>query len=235
MRAFALLDFQPAVAARWRQFTPSRGPLAPKIGIRFVKQESWRALCSYVLEGRLRAYLVDREDETYEAERSQFAGLAGRSPEVLILPVLDNFSFRDSHGRKLLGGQLFFYEDDLQAVLRAESAKKATQELEASKRRGGVEARIVTKALPERGSIAKVRSPAGRKPLADWDALEAALELRIDESGLPTPDHEGKKWRCRADVIRWAEDFLEDRKESVAQTTVAGRIDEMLRRLKSGK
>jgi hypothetical protein len=81
----------------------------------------------------------------------------------------------------------------------------------------------------------KVRFPAGRKPKADWDALEAALKLRIDDIGYPTPDHADKNWRRREDVIRWAQDLLEDRKEPVARTTVAGQIDGMLARLKPGE
>jgi hypothetical protein len=101
--------------------------------------------------------------------------------------------------------------------------------------RPAVEAWISENALPAGWISAaegseKVRSPAGRKPSADWDALEAALELRIRDEGFPTLDNDDENWRCKADVIRWAQDFLEDRKESVERSTVAGRIYEMLRR-----
>jgi hypothetical protein len=85
--------------------------------------------------------------------------------------------------------------------------------------------------MPAEGSE-KVRFPAGRKPKADWDALEEALKLRIDEIGFPIPDHDDKNWRRKVDVIGWAQDFLEDRKEQAATTTVAGHIDKMLARLK---
>jgi len=88
--------------------------------------------------------------------------------------------------------------------------------------------------IPAEGSE-KIRSPAGRPPNADWDALEHALKLHIDDIGYRTPDHADKKWRRREDVIGWARDFLKARKEYAARTTVAGRIDGMLARLKLGE
>jgi hypothetical protein len=97
--------------------------------------------------------------------------------------------------------------------------------------RCAVEAWIVANALPTSWSIEKVRSPAGRKPVADWDALEDALSLRIKEIGFPLLEHHDKTWRRREDVIRWAQDFLEARKEPAARSTVSGRNDKILRRV----
>jgi hypothetical protein len=137
-----------------------------------IEQESWRALCAYVLDGRLHAYLVDERDETYEAERSQFAGLAGRH-EALSPIFLDIFAFRDSHGRRVLGGQLFFYEDELHAVLSAGSAEKATQKpAEAWKGHGG------------------------RPPRYDHDMIEAEVLRLMDHHGEFIIGD--AQWNCQA-------------------------------------
>ena len=80
----------------------------------------------------------------------------------------------------------------------------------------------------------KVRFPAGRKPKADWDMLKCALQLHINKIGLPTSDHDDKNWRRREDVVCWAQDFLEARKERVARTTVAEQVDRMLRCFREG-
>lgn len=112
---------------------------------------------------------------------------------------------------------------------------KRAEYIEVEADRRAVEAWIAANALPAGWTIEKVRSPAGAKPKADWDALEDALKLRVREIDLPDRDHDDKKWRCREDVIRWAQDFLNDRKEPVAHSTIGTRIDAMLRRLRSGE
>jgi hypothetical protein len=120
----------------------------------------------------LRAYLVDKGGETFEAERSQFAHLASRI-RALTLTGLDIFAFRDSHGRKVVDGQLFFYEDDLQAVLRAEYAKKATQE----------------PAVAWKGH-------GGRPPRYDHAMIEAEVSRLMDYYGeFVVAD---KQWNCPA-------------------------------------
>jgi len=123
-------DLQAAVCLVARGVNPERWGYV-------AEQDAWRLICANVREGRLRAYIIRREfGETYEAERSQFAGLADR----LYAVSTGDVAIRDLLGRKHSSpfGELFFYEDDLHAALRAESAEKAAQKsAEASKGRGG--------------------------------------------------------------------------------------------------
>jgi hypothetical protein len=74
---------------------------------------------------------------------------------------------------------------------------------------------------------AKARVRGGPKPKADWDAVKTAVQHQIEEIGRPAPDHDNKNWRSRADVIRWVEELLIDRGESVAHSTIGERIDKL--------
>jgi hypothetical protein len=102
-----------------------------------AEQDAWRLICATVREGRLRAYIIVLESgKTYEAERGQFAGLEGRLSEVRMRAVALRDSLGQNHWSPFC--DLLFYEDDLHAALRAESAEKAAHKsAEASKGRSG--------------------------------------------------------------------------------------------------
>ena len=76
-----------------------------------VEQQALRTLCGYIREGRLRAYIMNSNGETAEAQPAQFAGLESET----LLSVCVRFgsggtrSFRASDGRRMMGGELFFY------------------------------------------------------------------------------------------------------------------------------
>ncbi len=70
----------------------------------------------------------------------------------------------------------------------------------------------------------------GRPTVADWDAVEAALHLEIEQRGLPSRDNE-KGWRTKEDVCRWVAEVLEARGESAAWSTIRQNVKAMLKRM----
>lgn len=74
----------------------------------------------------------------------------------------------------------------------------------------------------------------GAKAKADWEAVGLALRYEIEQRGVPGPDNDDPKWRCQADVERWAADFLDQRRESVAESTIRDRIRKTLQDIEAG-
>ncbi len=71
----------------------------------------------------------------------------------------------------------------------------------------------------------------GRPTVADWDAIEELLRREIKKRGPPSRDNE-KGWWTKADVFRWMEAVLEDRKESAAPSTIRDHVNAVLKGLK---
>lgn len=79
------------------------------------------------------------------------------------------------------------------------------------------------------------RSTRGRKPAANWDALEDAIRFECNRLDCTPPDADGpQNWRTQADVERWAADFLQDRGEGVSESTVRGYVRKILHAIKAG-
>jgi hypothetical protein len=74
----------------------------------------------------------------------------------------------------------------------------------------------------------------GARPRADWDTVEAALRLEVKTRGMIGPDNDDPKWRMKADVERWVSALLEARNEVVGESTVRGRVSEMLNSIEAG-
>ncbi len=77
-------------------------------GYGYARREAWRAICMAVLDGALRAYVMDALGETHAAYRPQFAGLQDRDPFDL-----DRLLMRAEGGD--LRGRLFYFRADLEA------------------------------------------------------------------------------------------------------------------------
>ena len=74
----------------------------------------------------------------------------------------------------------------------------------------------------------------GRRPRIDWDVIELALSQEIKTRGFPDDDNDDPKWRCLADVERWAVELLKDRKERVEESWLRVKVSGMLNRIKAG-
>lgn len=74
----------------------------------------------------------------------------------------------------------------------------------------------------------------GAKAKADWEAVGLALRHEVKLRGMPGPDNGDPKWRFQADVERWAADFLDDRQESVTESTIRERIRKALQEIEAG-
>jgi hypothetical protein len=70
----------------------------------------------------------------------------------------------------------------------------------------------------------------GRLPKADWAALEALLEDRINKGGWPDVDNV-PGWQCKADVERYIEAFMQDRREDASESVIRHHVTQMLKRI----
>ena len=84
-------------------------------------------------------------------------------------------------------------------------------------------------------SILKIGLPkrVGRRPKADWDAVETALRLEIKSRGMIGPDNDAD-WQRKADVERWVSKILDERQEGVEESTVRDRVSRMLESIEAG-
>jgi hypothetical protein len=174
-------------------FLVARG-VNPEWSYAFGAEDAWRLICANVREGRLHAYLGLEFGETCEAERGQFAGLESRFHEVSTKAV----AIRDSLGRKHLFGELFFYENDLQAIARSESALR-------------------TNAVAPKGR-------GGRRRRYDPELIEAEVIRLMELRG--EFDIRDKQWNCQArletELMTFCEgEFGEEPVRSTLQTPIA--------------
>jgi hypothetical protein len=73
----------------------------------------------------------------------------------------------------------------------------------------------------------------GRRPKADWDAVEDALHLQMKSRGMIGLDNDAD-WQIKADVERWVSTLLEARNEIVEESTVREHVTKMLARIEAG-
>lgn len=70
----------------------------------------------------------------------------------------------------------------------------------------------------------------GRPLSYDPEAFEDALALEVSKRGLPSRDNEDG-WRTQADVVRWANEFLEARQEELGETQTKSLVRATLTKL----
>jgi hypothetical protein len=77
-------------------------------------------------------------------------------------------------------------------------------------------------------------SRRGRRPRADWDAVELAFLEVIKTRGLPDDDNIDPNWRRQADAESWVGQLLEDRGEPIGESWLREKVREILARIKAG-
>jgi hypothetical protein len=84
------------------------------------------------------------------------------------------------------------------------------------------------KVAPEPAHLMNERK-AGRRPTAAWNAARDALFIKLNESGYPDAENDNLNWRKQDDANRFVGEFLEARKQSVADKTIEGHVSKMLK------
>jgi hypothetical protein len=75
-------------------------------------------------------------------------------------------------------------------------------------------------------------SRRGRRPRADWEAVEIALRDHIKTHDFPNDDNVDLDWRCQADVERWVAQLLDVRNEPIGESRLREKVREILVRIK---
>jgi len=77
-------------------------------------------------------------------------------------------------------------------------------------------------------------SNRGRKPAADWDAVELSVQLEIQKRKFPDAENDEAGWNCQADVERFVADLLERRNTPISESTVRFHVGKILNSIKAG-
>ena len=78
------------------------------------------------------------------------------------------------------------------------------------------------------------RHPRAKAKVA-WKMVEFGLREEIKKRGFPDDDNDDPKWRCQADVERWAREFINARKEHIGESRLREKISDMLKSIKANK
>ena len=77
------------------------------------------------------------------------------------------------------------------------------------------------------------KGKGGRKPVADWYAIEEAVHVEIKNRGWPDDDNADPKWRSQSDVERFVSGVLVYRKERGEEATIRRHVKEILNKIKA--